>query len=98
MHTWDFSTNALQGTWDFFDAKGQWLRRTKLGPFSLLIPIWSSGQRKLRWTRLKVNLDKIKVVEDKTSVALNLQVETSRNDFVNSYNVFINNKKSLETA
>jgi outer membrane protein TolC len=91
------STNAYRQTWDFFDSNGKWYGASNWG-LSLSIPIWSSGQRKYAVDQARLNLDKVKVVEDKTTVALNLQVETIRNDFVNSYNVFMNNKKSLETA
>ena len=91
------STNAYRESWNFIDTDGQWYGASNWG-LSLSIPIWSSGQRKYAVDQARLNLAKIKVVEEKTTVALNLQVETVRNDFVNSYNVFMNNKKSLETA
>lgn len=91
------STNAYRETWNFIDTDGKWYGASNWG-LSLSIPIWSSGQRKFQVDQAKLNLDKVKVVEDKTRVALSLQVETVRNDFVNSYNVYMNNMKSLETA
>ena len=91
------TSNSQSQTWNFLSSDATWYNSSNWG-LSLSIPIWSSGQRKYAADQAKLNLDKIKVVEDKTKVALNLQVATSRNDFENSYNVFMNNKKSLETA
>ncbi len=91
------TTNAMRQSWDFFDSKGLWYSSSNWG-LSLNIPIWSSGSRKFAVDQARLTLDKIKVTEDKTRVALNLQVETVRTDFENSFNVFENNRQSLETA
>jgi outer membrane protein len=91
------NTSGYRDTWDFFNEKGLWYTSSNWG-LSLAIPIWSSGQRKYQVDQAKLQYEKIKVVEEKTKVGMNLQVETLRNDFENSYNVFMNNKKSVETA
>ena len=91
------NTSAIRDSWNFFDSKQVWYSSSNWG-LSLTVPIWSSGSRKYAVDQARIQLDKMKVIEEKTKVGLNLQVETVRNDFVNSYNVFMNNKKSLETA
>jgi outer membrane protein len=91
------STSGYRDSWNFFDEKGLWYASSNWG-LSLVVPIWSSGQRKYAVDQAKLQYEKVKVVEEKTKVGLNLQVETTRSDFENSYNVFMNNKKSVETA
>lgn len=91
------NTSAMRETWDFFDASQKWFSSSNWG-LSLNIPIWSSGQRKFAVDQARIQMDKMKVLDDKTKMGLHLQVETVRNDFLNSYNVFMNNRKSLETA
>jgi outer membrane protein TolC len=65
---------------------------------TLSIPIWSSGSRKYSVDQAWLNVEKMKVLDEKTKVQLQLQVETSRKDFTNSYLVFLNKKKGLEIA
>ncbi|MFH1161028.1 MAG: TolC family protein, partial [bacterium] len=45
-----------------------------------------------------LNVDKMKVLDEQTRTSLQLQVETVRNAFNKSYLVFLNKKKSLQTA
>ena len=40
----------------------------------------------------------MKVMDEKVRNSLKIQVETVRNDFINSYLVFLNKKQSLKTA
>ena len=91
------NSQALRPKWDFFDAKQPWYTSSNWG-LSVNIPIWSSGQRKNSVDQAKLNLDKIKVTEEKAKVGLTLQVETARNEFNKSYVVFLNNQKGLTTS
>lgn len=93
----NFSTNAQREEWDFFDTKERWFSSASWG-ISLNIPIWSSGNRKFAVDQAAINVDKMKVLDKQTRTSLNLQVETVRNDFNMSYLVFLNKKKSLQTA
>jgi len=88
------NTQAMRPEWNFFDVKDRWYGSANWG-LSLNVPIWSSGQRKHSVDEAKLNLDKIRITEEKTKVALNLQVETTKNDFNNSYLVFLNKQKGL---
>lgn len=93
----DISTNAQREDWDFFDTKQKWFTSSAWG-LQLNIPIWSSGSRKFAVDQAAINVDKMKVLDKQTRTQLNLQVETVRNDFNTSYLVFLNKKKSLQTA
>ncbi len=93
----DISTNAQRESWNFFDSKQRWFSSSAWG-LQLNIPIWSSGSRKFAIDQASINLDKMKVLDKQTRTSLNLQVETVRNDFNTSYLVFLNKKKSLQTA
>lgn len=93
----NFSTNAQREAWNFFDTKERWFSSSSWG-ISLNIPIWSSGSRKFAVDQAAINVDKMKVLDQQTRTSLNLQVETVRNDFNKSYLVFLNKRKSLQTA
>lgn len=91
------STNAQRKEWNFTKANEDWYTTSNWG-LSLSIPIWSSGNRKYAVDQAYLNLEKMKVTEEKTKVALQLQVETARKDFKNSYMVFNNLKKGFDTS
>lgn len=93
----DISTNAQRETWNFFDSKQRWFSSSYWG-IQLNIPIWSSGGRKNAVDQAAINVEKMKVLDKQTRTSLNLQVETVRNDFNTAYLVFLNKKKSLQTA
>ncbi len=93
----DISTNAQRESWNFFDSKQQWFSSSYWG-IQLNIPIWSSGGRKYAVDQAAINVEKMKVLDKQTRTSLNLQVETVRNDFNTAYLVFLNKKKSLQTA
>jgi outer membrane protein TolC len=89
--------NAQRNEWSFFNDKYPWYKTINWG-LSLSIPIWSSGSRKYSVDQARLNLEKMKVTDEKTRVQLQLGVETSKKDFTNSYLVFNNKKKGLELS
>jgi outer membrane protein TolC len=89
--------NAQRTQWSFFDNNYPWYKTINWG-VTLSIPIWSSGSRKYSVDQARLNVEKMKVLDEKTKVQLQLQVETSKKDFTNSYLVFSNKKKGLEIA
>lgn len=89
--------NAQRNDWNFFNDKYPWYGTASWG-LSLNIPIWSSGNRKYAVDQARLNVDKMKVADEKTKVALQLQVETTKKDFNNYYLVFLNKQKGLSTA
>jgi outer membrane protein TolC len=89
--------NAQRNEWSFFNDKYPWYKTINWG-LSLSIPIWSSGSRKYSVDQARLNVAKMKVTDEKVKVQLQLQVETSKKDFTNSYLVFTNKKKGLELS
>jgi len=91
------STSAQRTTWNFFDTKQSWFPAATFG-VSMQIPIWSSGGRKYAVDQARLNVDKMKVMDQKVKTQVQLQVETARKDFNNSYLVYQNKMKGFETA
>jgi len=93
------SVNAQRNDWNFFigGASGLWYNTTNYG-ITLSIPIWSSGNRKYSVDQAKLNLEKVKVVDEQLKILLHLQVETAKNDFNKSYLVCLAKQKGLATA
>ena len=89
--------NAQRNEWSFFNDKYPWYKTVNWG-LTLSIPIWSSGSRKYSVDQARLNVEKMKVMDEKVRVQLQLQVETSKKDFANSYLVFSNKKKGLDIA
>jgi outer membrane protein TolC len=92
-----FSENAQRQTWNFFDGDQPWFKTANWG-LSLNIPIWSSGSRKYNVDQARLNVEKMKVTDEKLQAALHIQVATARTDFNNLYMVFLNKKKGLESS
>jgi len=93
----DLSANAQRNSWNFFASDQPWYGTINWG-ISLNIPIWSSGSRKFKVDQARLEVDKMKVLDEKVRNSLKLQVETVRNDFSNAYLVFLNKQISLKTA
>lgn len=92
----NFGENAQRNTWNFFGDE-TWYRTISWG-LSLSVPIWSSGSRKFAVDQARLNVDKMKVLDEKTQTALKLQYETQKKDFNNFYLIFKNKEKGLETS
>jgi len=91
------SVNAQRNQWDFFNTGKPWFQAVNWG-ISMQIPIWSSGSRKYSVDQARLNVDKMKVTDEKIKVALQLQVETAKKDFNNSYLVYQNRFKGFNTS
>ena len=89
--------NAQRTDWTFFNGSYPWYKTVNWG-VTLAIPVWSSGSRKNSVAQARLNVEKMKVMDEKTRVSLQLQVETSKKDFTNSFLVFKNKQKGLDIA
>ena len=93
----NFATNAQRTTWNFFNTEEPWYSSGNWG-MSLVVPIWSSGSRKYAVDQARLQLDKVKVADEKLRTQLNLQSETLKNDFNNAYLVYQNKNAGLATS
>ena len=91
------SDNAQRNAWNFFAANQSWFKTLNWG-MTLTVPIWSSGSRKYTVDQAFLQVQKMKVSDEKLKTGLELQVATARSDFNNAYLVFLNKKKGLEVA
>jgi len=91
------STSAQRQEWNFFDTSKPWFAAATFG-VSMQIPIWSSGNRKYAVDQARLNLYKMKVLDEKVKTQVQLQVETAKKDFNNSFLVYQNKRKGFETA
>jgi len=91
------NTNAQRQGWDFFNTSKPWFTAATFG-VSMQIPIWSSGSRKYGVDQARLNLYKMRVLDEKVKTQVQLQVETAKKDFDNSYIVYQNKQKGFETA
>jgi outer membrane protein TolC len=92
-----YAQSAQRNEWTFFQSNQPWFNTINWG-LSLSVPIWSSGSRKFSVDQARLNVEKTKVTDEKVRVALQLQVETAKKDFSNSYSVYRNKQKGFETA
>ena len=91
------SGNAQRNEWSFFNDRKPWFKTVNWG-LTLTVPIWSSGSRKFSMDQARLNVEKMKVLDEKTQVQLKIQVETSKKDFNNSFLVFQNKQEGLKIA
>jgi outer membrane protein len=92
-----FTDNAQRNVWNFFESGQPWYKSLNWG-MTLNIPIWSSGSRKYAVDQAYLQLQKMKVNDEKLKTGLELQVASVRNDFNNAYLLFLNKQKGLEVA
>lgn len=92
-----YNQSAQRDEWNFFNSSQPWFNSINWG-LSLSIPIWSSGSRKYSVDQARLNVEKTKVTDEKVKSALQLQVETARKDFSNSYAVYLNKKRGFDSA
>jgi outer membrane protein TolC len=91
------SGNAQRTEWNFLDDSYPWYATVNWG-LTLSIPIWSSGSRKYSVDQARLQVEKMKVLDDKVKTQLQIQVETLKKDFTNSYMVFENKRKGLDVS
>ena len=92
-----FSDNAQRNVWNFFAPYQSWFKTLNWG-MTMTIPIWSSGSRKYTVDQAYLQVQKMKVNDEKLKTGLELQVASARSDFNNAYLIFMNKKKGLEVA
>ncbi len=90
-------TNAQRDTWDFFDTKGKWYFSAFWG-VTMKIPILSGGQRMAKVKQAKIAFDQINLMEKQLITRLQLQYQTTRNEYLNAYQVLQNKRKNKAVA
>lgn len=93
----NLQTNAQRNEWDFFSPDGTWYTSSVFG-VNLIVPIWSSGERRAKVKQAQIAFDQINVLQDQLEVTLKLQYKTALNEYFNAYTVYQNRDKSRKVA
>ncbi len=91
-----YQTQAQRDLFDFF-GPGKWYQSSVLG-VSMKIPILSSGKRLAQVKQARIALEQAQVREKQTASQLNLQYQTSINDYKNALRVYNNKEENRKIA
>ncbi|OQX77819.1 MAG: hypothetical protein B6D61_06565 [Bacteroidetes bacterium 4484_249] len=94
---YSYQQNAMRDKFNFFASDKKWFTNQMLG-VQLNVPILSSGNRKNKVAQAKLNLEKIKVMDDQLQQGLSLKVKTKKSEFNNAYMIYVNKKTSISIA
>jgi outer membrane protein TolC len=89
--------NAQRTSFNFFTANESWFRTSQFG-ISLSIPILSSGMRSSALQQAKLEVDKVKVLDEQVKEGLLLEYTTARSNFQNALQVYTNKNRSADIA
>lgn len=92
-----FQQDAFGNDFDFFSASSKWYTNQVLG-VSLAVPIFSSGKRSAKLQQSKLELEKLKVVQNQLKQGLSLRVRTVKSEFSNSFLIYQNKKMAVTNA
>lgn len=95
--TINLQTNAQRNSWNFFNTSEKWYTSSVFG-VSLVVPIWSSGERRARVKQAQIAYEQIGVLQDQLKVSLGLQYQTALNEYFNAFTVYRNRDKSRKVA
>jgi len=94
---YQFQQDAMQNKFNFFGTDSKWYTNQMLG-VQLQVPVFSSGNRKYKVQQAKLELDKIKVLDNQLKQGLELKVRTARSAFNNAYLIYQNKQLSVGNA
>jgi len=95
--TINLQTNAQRNTWNFFNTSEKWYTSSVFG-VSLVVPIWSSGERKAKVKQAQIAYEQMGVLQDQLRITLGLQYQTALNEYFNAFTVYQNRDKSRKVA
>ena len=83
---YQFQQDAMRNEFNFFNNE-KWFTNQMLG-IQLEVPIFSSGSRRYKVQQSKLELEKLKVMDDQLQQGLSLKVSTVKSGFNNAYLVY----------
>ncbi|MCD4731889.1 MAG: TolC family protein [Bacteroidales bacterium] len=93
---YQFQQDAMRNDFSFFN-NDKWYTNQMLG-IQLEVPIWSSGQRKNKVQQSKLEIEKLKVMDNQLQQGLTLKVSTVKSEFNNAYLIYLNRKMAVNNA
>jgi outer membrane protein TolC len=91
------SESAQRTSWNFLELKQPWFQTSQFG-ITLSIPILSSGIRSSALQQAKLEVEKVKVLDDQVKEGLLLEYTTDRSNYQNAIQVYNNKKRSADIA
>ena len=93
---YQFQQDVMRNDFSFFN-NDKWYTNQMLG-IQLEVPIWSSGQRKNKVQQSKLEIEKLKVMDNQLQQGLTLKVSTVKSEFNNAYLIYLNRKMAVNNA
>ncbi|MBN3035518.1 MAG: TolC family protein [Bacteroidales bacterium] len=94
---YSYQSNGMRDKFDFLDFDKEWYPSQVIG-VQLDIPIFSSGSRKYKVQQARLQLDKVKVMDDQVREGLSLQLSSAKSAYSNAYKVHLNKSKGMDIA
>jgi outer membrane protein TolC len=94
---YSFQQDAMRNKFNFFNGNDKWFTNQMVG-VQLEVPIFSSGNRKYKVQQSKLEIEKIKVMDDQLKQGLSLKVRTVKSEFNNAYLIYLNKKMAVGNA
>jgi len=89
--------NAQRNEFNYFNPDAPWFLMSATG-ISMQVPILSSGYRKSRVDKAKIDLEKIQNIKEQLAAGLNLSVTQSRSEFKTELENFIRDKQNVDLS
>ncbi len=87
----------MENEFEFFEEDTEWFP-TSLWGFKVEIPIFSSGQRASVIQQKRIDVDIVRNQQELLTQQLNLQFEQAKNDYMNAFENFLNQKQNLQLS
>jgi len=94
---YSFQQDAQRNKFNFFNGNQKWFTNQMVG-VQLDVPIFSSGNRKYKVQQAKLEIEKIKVMDNQLQQGLSLKVRTIKSEFNNKYLIYLNKKMAVSNA
>ena len=94
---YSYQQDAMRDNFTFFASDQKWFTNQLFG-IQLDVPVFSSGNRKYKVQQAKLEMEKIKVMDDQLKQGLSLKIRTVKAEFNNSYLIYTNRKMSVTNA
>lgn len=94
---YSFQQDAMRNEFNFLNSNDKWFTNQMVG-VQLEVPIFSSGNRKYKVQQAKLEIEKIKVVDNQLQQGLSLKVRTVKSEFNNKYLIYLNRKMAVSNA
>ena len=75
-----------------------WCTTSENADISLVVPIWSSGERRAKVKQAQIAYEQIEVQQDQLKVQLGLQYQTAINEYFNAFTVYQNRDRARKVA